>query len=407
MGETTLDPTGAAAARVNPAARLAEWDWDAEFPSRRVSVQFNHAAVCPLPARARDAMAAYGDEMATRGSLAWRAWGREVATLKERAARLVGASDAVGGAASLSVVPNTTWGLNVVAQGFDWKPGDSVVTTATDFPSNQTPWLALKRRGIVVRRIPTRDGAFTAAEVADACDATTRLVSLSAVAFHTGFRAPIEEVGAFCRSHGIVFGLDAIQAVGVIPVDVVAAKVDFFSADGHKWMLGPEGAGLLFTTPELRSRLAAPGGWMNYRHDPADYAVPEEPKYLDDGRRFEVGAPPTPGVYALSASLALLLEIGMETTRKRIDATLGVLLDGLPRVGFTPITFPENGSRPAAGILAALPPAHGQSAHWYMKKLEERDLVVTARCGFLRLSPHVGNDEAEAVRVLRALEEAS
>lgn len=379
-------------------------DWDAEFPSRRGSVQFNHAAVCPLPARARDAMAAYGEELATRGSLAWRAWGREVATLKERAARLVGARDAVGGAASLSVVPNTSWGLNLVAQGLDWNAGDSVVTTEDDFPSNQTPWLALKRRGVAVRRLPTRHGAISASDVVAACDATTRLVSLSAVSFHTGFRAPIEEVGASCRARGIVFGLDAIQAIGVVPFDVAASHVDFFSADGHKWMLGPEGAGLLFTTPELRHRLAAPGGWTNYRRDPADYAVPEEPPFHADGRRFEVGAPPTPGVYALSASLDLLLGIGMETTRKRIDATLAVLLDGLPRLGFAPVTFPENGGRPAAGILAARPPGD-RSAHGFAKKLEERGVVVTARRGFLRFSPHVGNDESEALRVLAALEE--
>ncbi|HMA29247.1 MAG TPA: aminotransferase class V-fold PLP-dependent enzyme, partial [Thermoanaerobaculia bacterium] len=311
-------------------------DLDLEFPSRRTSVQFNHAAICPLPARAAAALLAYARNLTERGGLDWRDWPRKADEVRGLAARLVGADERVGGAASIAIVPNTTWGLDIVAQGFDFARGDSVVTTASEFPANLVPWVALEKRGVSVRRVPTRDGAFTAEDVTAACDETTRLVSVSLVAFHTGFRAPVEELGAFCRSRGIAFGLDAIQAVGAQRVDVAGWNVDFLSADGHKWMLGPEGCGILFTTPELNARLSPPPGWTNLRRaHGADFRVPGRLEFLTGGTRFEPGALPTPGLYALAASLALLLEIGLPEVERRIAKTLAVLVEGLPRVGFT------------------------------------------------------------------------
>ena len=379
---------------------LSREDLDREFPSRRHGIQFNHAAVCPLPARAVEAIRGYADRLASRGPLDWKEWGAEADALRAAAARLIGADEAAGGARAVSIVPNTTWGLNLVAQGLGLGAGDSVVTTAAEFPANLTPWLALERDGVRVRRLPTRDGAFTADELAAACDATTKLVSISLVSFHTGFRAPVEAIAAFCRPRGIVFGLDAIQGVGAIPVDVASWGVDFLSADGHKWMLGPEGCGILFTRPELRGRLRAPAGWTNLKREfGGNFRVPDVPEFVSDATKFEVGALPTPGVYALWASVELLLSLGLDLIGRRIVRTLAVLVDGLPRLGFSPVLF---GGPPHAGILAARPPA-GKDARYYAKRLADANIAVSAREGFLRLSPHVGNDEEEAARVIDAL----
>ena len=380
--------------------KLTREDLDREFPSRRHGIQFNHAAVSPLPARAADALARYASSLTGRAVLDWREWGREADRLRGLAARLVGADETVGGVRSISIVPNTTTGLAYVASGLDWKPGDQIVTTATEFPANLAPWLDLARLGVEVRRIPTRDGAFTAEEVAASCGQRTRLVSLSAVAFHTGFVAPAEAVGNLCRARGIVFGLDGIQAVGAMEVDVVRAKADFLSADGHKWMMGPEGCGILFTTPELRSRLRAPSGWQNVKRTvPGDFRIGEAVDYVSDAVRFEVGALPTPGVYALAGSLELLLEVGMATVRERIGKVLDILREGLPRLGWDPVLFD---GPPRSGLLSARPPA-GVDPRVVVGRLEERRIAATARAGLLRLSPHVGNDEEEAERVLSAL----
>ncbi|MFI5198105.1 MAG: aminotransferase class V-fold PLP-dependent enzyme [Thermoanaerobaculia bacterium] len=375
-------------------------DYSIEFPSKKSSIQFNHAAICPLPARAAAALVEYARNLAERGGLDWRDWPKKADEVRLLAARLLGADERVGGAGSISIVPNTTWGLDIVAQGFGFSAGDAVVTTASEFPANLAPWVALEKRGVTVRRIPTRDGAFAAEDVIAACDDATRLVSASLVAFHTGFRAPVETLGAFCRGRGIVFGLDGIQGVGAQRVDVAGWNVDFLSADGHKWMLGPEGCGILFTTPELRARLAPPPGWTNLkRQHGADYHVPENPEYLAGGSRFEPGALPTPGLYALAASLELLLEIGLPEVERRIARTLGILVDGLPRLGFAPVLF---GGPPRSGILAARPPA-GKDARYFQKRLADANVVVSAREGFLRFSPHVGNDEDEAERILALL----
>mgnify|MGYP003588709781 CR=1 FL=1 len=373
---------------------------DREIPSRLSTIQMNHAAVSPLPARAAAALGEYADILATRGPLAFPELMARLAALREAGARLLGVTEELGGASSVSIVPNTTYGLALVAGGLDWRPGDVVVTTESEFPANLTPWLDLARLGVEVRRIPTRDGAYTAEEVFAACDARTRLVSLSLVAYHTGFVAPAAEVGAFCRERGIAFGLDAIQAAGAIPVDVAALGADYLSADGHKWMLGPEGCGLFFTTPAFRARLRAPSGWLNLkRTHPTQYELGANPEYAEDATKFEIGALPMPAVFALHASIGLLLEAGLPAIGARIRAVISVLEEGLPRLGFAPVVH-DQPVRP--GILASRPPA-GADARAAMKHLEAHGVACSARAGFLRLSPHFGNDPEDAARVLDLL----
>lgn len=379
---------------------LSRESLDRELPSRLTTIQMNHAAVSPLPARAAAALGEYARVLSTRGPLAFPELSARIAALREAGARLLGVTEALGGASSIAIVPNTTYGLTLVAQGLDWHPGDVVVTTESEFPANLTPWLDLARYGVEVRRIPTRDGAFTAGEVFAACDARTRLVSLSLVAYHTGFVAPAAEVGAFCRESGIAFGLDAIQAAGAIPVDVAALGADFLSADGHKWMLGPEGCGLFFTTPAFRARLRPPSGWMNLkRTNPAQYDVGERPEYVDDATKFEIGAPPMPGVYALHASLGLLLAAGSAAIGTRIRAVVSALEEGLPRLGWEPVL---HGQEIRSGILSSRPPA-GTDPRRAWSHLESNGVSCSARAGFLRLSPHFGNEPEDAARVLDLL----
>lgn len=375
---------------------------DHEFPSRRHGISFNHAAVAPLPRRGLEAMTGYAKKLSEEGSFGWLEWGRKADELRGLGARLIGAGESVGGAKSISIIPNTTTGLNLVAQGIDWNPGDEVITTASEFPANMTPWLSLENRGVTVRRIPTREGAFTLEDVDRLANSRTRLVAVSLVAFHTGFLAPAQEIGAFCRARGVLFGLDGIQAAGVLPVCVEPWNVDFLAADGHKWMLGPEGCGILFTHPGLRARLTAPPGWLNLSRRMGVFGEGERPAYFEDGRKFEPGALPTAGIYTLAASLGLLLEAGIDVVQGRVKQVLQVLIEGLPSLGFTPVIF---GAEPPSGILAARPPAQ-QPARHFADFLENRGIAVSAREGFVRFSPHFGNDQNEAGKILEILEEA-
>jgi cysteine desulfurase / selenocysteine lyase len=165
-------------------------------------------------------------------------------------------------------------------------------------------------------------------------------------------------------------------------------------------MLGPEGCGLFFTTPAFRARLRPPSGWLNLkRTHPTQYALGERPEYVDDAGRFEIGALPMPGVFALDASIRLLLEIGGEAVARRIRAVLSLLEEGLPRIGWEPVL---HGQEVRSGILAARPPA-GSDARRAMRHLESNDVACSARAGFLRLSPHVANEPEDAARVLDLL----
>src|SRR5207248_17570 len=191
-----------------------------EFPSRAVSVQLNHAAVSPIPRVAFEALSRYASRLSTHGVIDWRDWDAEAESLRALGARLLGAGPRVGGADSISIISGTSSALNLLANALDWNAGDVVVTTASEFPSNIAPWIGLSRHGVAVRRVPTRDGAFTAGDVAALCDAKTRLVAISAVAYHTGFLAPVAEIAAFCRPRGILLGIDGIQAAGAVPLSV-------------------------------------------------------------------------------------------------------------------------------------------------------------------------------------------
>lgn len=375
---------------------------DREFPSRAVSVQLAHAAVSPIPRVAADALAAYARRLSTHGGIDWRSWDAEAAHLRQLGARLLGAGERVGGADSISIISGTSSALNLLAGALDWKDGDVVVTTASEFPSNIAPWLGLARFGVEVRRVPTRDGAFDAADVIAACDTRTRLVAVPAVAYHTGFLAPLAELGAFCRPRGILLGVDGIQAAGAIPVSVEEWGADWFAADGHKWMLGPEGCGLLYTHPALRALLRAPGGWKNLRgQGGGHFNVTEAPEYFENGMKLEPGALATPGLYALAASLDLLLGIGIDAVAARNAASLAALVEELPRARFSPVLF---GGPPRSGILAARPP-EGVSANAAARFLGTRGFEVSARQGFVRLSPHVSIEPDEARAAAVALRE--
>src|SRR6202162_1996487 len=199
---------------------------DREFPVRKNLVYFNHAAVAPLPRRVAEAIAAHNDNVRDRGAADWRLWYAAIKETRAKVARFLGA-----GREELSFLPNTSWGLNLVAQAFPWKEGDNVVTDDMEFPSNAYPWLALEKRGVECRLPKSRARALTLEGLAANVDAATRIVAVSWVAFHNGWVFPIEEISEFCRERGILFVVDAIQGLGALPMDVHAAGVDVLAAD--------------------------------------------------------------------------------------------------------------------------------------------------------------------------------
>ncbi|MGZ7033298.1 MAG: aminotransferase class V-fold PLP-dependent enzyme, partial [Thermoanaerobaculia bacterium] len=221
------------------------------FPVTRNLIYMNHAAVGPLSVRAAAAMDAFVRDQRDFGALHWRQWYAEYDLLRGAAARLIGASDP----REIAILKNTSEGLSFVAEGIRGREGDNVITTDLEFPSNAVPWKRLARRGVECRVLRSSDGAFTAEDVARLIDDRTRVVTVSSVAFHNGFAADLDAIGALCADRGILFCVDAIQSVGVLPTDVRRSKISFLAADGHKWMCGSEGAGIFYVAAEHRDKL--------------------------------------------------------------------------------------------------------------------------------------------------------
>ena len=375
-------------------------DLAAEFPILRELVFLNHAGVAPLCRRAADALRAYAGE-AERFAYFQRGWYERVGEVKALAARLLGARDE----ASIAFVANTSTGLASVAKGLDWKPGDEVVVSGVEYPANRYPWQDLARFGVRMREVPERpDGRIDVADVVAALSERTRLVSLSEVQYASGFHIELRSIAEAVHRAGGYLCVDAIQSVGALPVDVAALGIDFLSADGHKWLLGPEGCGILYVREGLAPRLHPNVvGWMNMvdAGNYGDYRF----EFLTDARRFEPGSYNLPGIFALGASLGLLLEIGMDTVWRRIEALTTHLCEGLASRGYR--VFSPRGEGQRSGIVSFVPPEPKQRVtpplEEIVARLEERGIVIALRAGRLRASPHFYNGTQQLDRLIEAL----
>jgi cysteine desulfurase/selenocysteine lyase len=364
---------------------------DREFPVRKSLVYFNHAAVAPLPRRVAQAISAHNENVRDRGAADWRRWYASIEEAREKVARFLGASRE-----EVAFLPNTSWGLNLVAQAFPWKEGDNVVSDDMEFPSNAYPWLALEKRGVECRLAANRGGRVTLDAIAEKVDARTRIVAVSWVAFHNGFVFPIEEISRFCREREILFVLDAIQGLGALPLDVRAAGVDVLAADAHKWLLGPEGCAVFFVSESARERVPPLfAGWWNIKHERGylDYDL----DFYESARRYEPGTLATANIAGLAAAVDLLSAVGLETIRTRILEVCESLKRGLAEHGWA-IVSPEP---LRSGILAAARPE--TDSRVLARRLEERGIIVAPREGAVRFSPHFYNDTGEVERILEAL----
>lgn len=362
------------------------------FPVTANLIYFNHAAVGPLSTRATDAIERHARDQRDFGALHWREWYAEDAALRRSAATLIGAQPS-----EIAILKNTSEGLSFVAEGLRWKAGENVITTDLEFPSNYTPWKRLERRGVECRTVASRDGVYTAEDVEWLIDENTRVVSVSSVAFHNGFAADLIAIGEVCRRRNVLFCVDAIQSVGVLPMDVRRANIAFLSADGHKWMCGPEGAAIFYVAEEHRERLEVlESGWTNFNRKGKFIGCSTE--LLPDARRFEAGSLNTNGVYGLRAAIDLLLETGIDNVNAEVIRLATKLAGGLESIGY-PVATP----RPiSSGIVAARPRNSADLLRLHLA-LEQEKIVCAPREGLLRFSPHAYNNDAEVDRVIEVL----
>ncbi len=352
----------------------------------------NHAAVAPLSRRAADAMGEFAQDVAQNSMAHYEEWNEMVQTARHSVARLIGAR-----AEEIAFLKNTTDGIIAVAEGLDWRPGDNVVLASCEFPANVYPWKNLESRGVEIHWVDEVDARLSLDAYDAAMDQRTRVVSASAVQFHSGFRNDLAGLSKICKQYGALFVVDGIQSVGALPMDVEIEGIDFMAADGHKWMLGPEGCALFYcSTNALESIRVASMGWASVSD--ADF-FNYDTTLRGDARRFETGTLNSIGIAGLKASAELLLEVGIEQVSERILRLTNSLCDGLCDLGFDIVTPRNPGEK--SGIVTFT--RRGLDLGSLDQRLRDRRIIATARNGCVRLSPHFYNSDKEIDDVLTAL----
>jgi selenocysteine lyase/cysteine desulfurase len=372
-------------------------DWTAfrrQMPVTNRWAFFDHAADAPIPEPARQAVLTWANEAAEEGGMAWPRWNRRLQEVREFAAKWVGAQ-----ADEIALVRSTTEGVNIVAEGLDWREGDNVVTLADEFPTNQYPWIHQGSRGVETRRVPTDGARVNLDRLAEACDRRTRVVSVSWVGYVSGWRSDLVRVAEIAHRAGALLFVDAIQGLGAFPLDVSQTPIDFFSADGHKWMLGPEGAGLFYIRREHLDRLRPIGiGWNSVAHY-RDFSRIEL-TFRPSAERFEGGAPNSAGFIGLGASLELLASYGPDAIGERILAMTDYACQRLQSAGAVLYTDRQIREHCSGIVTFEVPGLDSQQAR---RRCLDEGIALSHRMGRLRISVHAYNNEDDVGRLLDAL----
>ena len=355
-----------------------------EFPVTKELIFFDHARVAPLPERVRKVVTGFVNDATQYGTAHYETWIREIERARKNFSRLINA-----GTDEVAFVKNTSEGLAIVANGLDWKSGDNVIIPDIEFPANVYPWWNLKRLGVETRMVPSIEGRVFFDDLVRQVDEKTRLISVSSVECNSGFRSDLNRIGAFCKDKGILFCVDAIQSLGVLPMDVKRDNIDFLSADGHKWMLSVEGLGGFYISKDVLDKVyPVTVGWGNMVN--AEDFMNYEFDFKPNAQRFEEGSLNTMSIHAFRAALDLLLETGIENIENRVMSLGEIIIEQLNLRGLKVYSSTRQEDR-SGNISFIMGQDVSQLYEWMLKN----KVKLTVRDGLVRLSPHFYNSEDE------------
>jgi len=372
---------------------LEKMNLQEEFPITENRIFFDHAKVSPLPNRVRQAVNAFVEDTSLFGTLNYSDWMAKVESVRASFARLIHAD-----VSEVAFVKNTSDGISIVANGLDWKPGDNVVIPDIEFPANVYPWWNLKRLGVETHFVPAIDGRVLFDDLVARVDSRTRILSVSSVECNSGFRCDLNRIGTFCKEKGILFCVDAIQSLGVLPMDVKRDHIDFLAADGHKWLLSVEGLGGFYISAKAMEKIhPAVVGWNSVinAYDFMNYDFTLRP----DAQRFEEGSFNTMSIMAFGAALSLFHEVGVDNIERHVMSLGDRIIEGLQRRNFKILNsvIPEERS----GSISFNGEMDLQKFSDYAA---DNQVSLTMRNGMVRLSPHFYNGESEIDRFFDLLD---
>ena len=355
-------------------------DWHKEFPQKDDLIYLNHAAVGPWPLRTQKAVSLFAQENVELGATHYPEWLKTEQQLRERLRRLINVSSTN----DIAFAQNTSEALSLIAYGIHWQPGDNIVISNHEFPSNRIVWESLVQFGVTVKIANLDTAESPETSIINTIDQQTRLVSISSVQYASGLRIDCKQIGEACKQHNVLFCIDAIQSIGAVTFDASAYQADFVVADGHKWMLGPEGLALFYSRPEAREQLKVNQyGWHMVKHR-GDYDR-DDWQMADNAQRFECGSPNMLGTYALNASLSLLEEIGMSTVETTLQSKMDYLTEGLLAIPSINILSATEQSRRAGIVTFKDSSKDSKQLHI---ELQSQGVICAYRGGGIRFTPH-------------------
>lgn len=365
-------------------------DWDAvrhEFPALAHWTYLNTATFGQLPRRATEAVArhfAHRDEFACSDFLTWY---DDADRIRAKIGRLIHCTSD-----DIAFVPNASTALGLLLSGLDWRVGDHVITLEHEFPNNLYAPGVLNRFGVETTACPWE--CFY-----DSVRRETRLAIVSSVNYNTGFAPPLAEMAEFLHARNVLLFVDGTQSVGALRFDTARIQPDMLAVHGYKWLLSPNGAGFFYIAPQLRQRLQPNVvGWRSHRDwrnvDNLHHGVPE---LLPSAEKYEGGSVSFALLYAMEASIDLILEIGPGVVERRVLELAENVREIMRRLG-------ANVAGCTSPIVAAK--FENRDVSQLARALREQRVLVAARRGHLRVSPHLYNNQQDLEifeRALRAL----
>jgi len=369
-------------------------EYQALFSSVDSLIWLSHAGISPLPRPVADAVDAHARDVQHHAAAHVAAWGSNVKEVKRLASELINCSGK-----DLAITPNTTHGINLVAHGLPWQPGDQVILASKEYPANVYPWWAQQARGVELVWVPPDDdGRIPVESYAARITDRTRVLTVSHVQFASGYRHDLERLGELCRQAGIVFVVDAIQGFSVFDIDVDGWGIDALTAGVHKWLCGPTGTALFYTSPEMREKLEFTWVGADSVVDASDY-LDYRFELIDDARRFENAMLNYGGLAGVRAALEIVHAFGRERIEAAIRAATGRIIDVLVGLGYAIHSSRAEGEW--SGIVSA---SHKDvPAQTLNERLRQASIITTVRDGRLRLAPHAYHTEAQFERISEAL----
>ena len=365
----------------------------AEFAVTQRYVYLNHASAGVLPLSSAAAIETFVRAHADAGVVATFPHDLRMPEYREKIGRFIGADGT-----QIAIVANTSAAANAIAAGLDWTTEDEVLLCDNEFPANAIPWVALRRRGVSVRLLETARGRLTPDVLRREISPRTRVVAVSWVSYADGYRHDLKRLAELAHESGALFCVDAIQGLGVFPIDVVETGVDALFAGGAKWMLGLHGVAILYLGRRLQERLhLAMPGWRSVQ-DMWDFHNYEQP-FSREALRFESGTPNLLGTLSLVSAIDLFTRCGPVAIARHVIALTDQLCEGLARLGAEVSTLRGEGI--SSGIVTFNMP--GCDSIELGRALEKEAILTTYRAGGVRVSPHGYNTPMEIDRVLEAL----